>query len=118
MILRRSPAPPVVPPDTTSFLRRRAEMPFFDEAAIRMRNEQAYVAVTAQQCSHSGGGKLAGAVVGMPLASIFQPDGEHEGYARRATGGGQHPHLSAGGIQSQIERIATHGRRTGVGRVG
>ena len=54
----------------------------------------------------------------MTLPAVLEPHGEHQRQLRRPARRREHAHLTTGGIETQIQRIAPHRRRARVGGVG
>ena len=111
VVLRRAPDPADVPPDAPDLLGRGAEVHLLDEGPVGVRDHQAHARVRPDQRAHRGGGQLGRMVVGVALATVLQPHGEHQREPRATAGTRQRAHGRARGSDAVVGRIAADRRR-------
>jgi len=80
-----------------------------------MRDHQPHVFIAPDQRAHGGGGEFRGAVVGMALARILEPHGQHQGQPGGAARRDEHSHLRSRRLETVMRGIAAHHRRAAIG---
>src|SRR5262249_44902761 len=93
MVLRRPPDPADIPPDAARLLDRRAEMDLLDEWTVGMGDEKPETRVAPDKAAHCRGGELAGAIVRMALAAIFESHRQDQRKTRSGAGCGERAHV-------------------------